>query len=730
MHVQPKVGRGLLKAMGVLAVATVAVGMGPSRPAHAGVYDVHACDAAGGINNSWVPNTTHTGLAAYAECPSAGNPNRGIVTRNVVQPASWSVPGGLGAQAFFYAPEGTAIIGIQASYWFHREYAGYMVGLSNGSQQLKGCGTGGSPCEVRSAGEYIPVPPSWVIYIETFCAMGPCPTDSTGDPTHNYLRGRAILYSASVRLEDGVAPRITSPSGSLWSDGWKRGTQAVAFEADDNTGIQSARLLIGEREVAQRAKACDYTRTVPCPQGGDELRVETDALRSDGAHVARIQVTDAAGNVSEISRAVLIDNAPPDPPQELTLDGGEAWRSLNDFDVRWKLPAQNTGAPIAGAEYELCLPNGTACIRGHKDGRDLSSLSDLKVPAPGEYVLKLWLRDEAGNQDARLAAPVLRLRYDDASPELAFEPISVDDPTLVTVKTNDRASGVRGGQIEMRRNGDERWLALPTGLDGARLAARVADERLRDGIYELRARAVDHAGNERSTDVRADGSKAEIRLPVRLKTRLRAGVVRRSGRRSRLARNAYVRYGQLVRVRGRLVTPEGNPMQDVEVQAFTQIRDGMTPPRLIATVRTNRTGRFSFLVRRGPSRTIRIRYGGTNHIRSATRTLALNVRSRTTIAPSRIRLSNGETVRFRGRIRTGRIPDRGKLVELQVWVRGRWRTFATTRAGRQGRWRYPYRFDGTRGTQTYRFRAKVPPEAGYPFATGRSRVVRVRVSGA
>jgi hypothetical protein len=62
-------------------------------------------------------------------------------------------------------------------------------------------------------------------------------------------------------------------------------------------------------------------------------------------------------------------------------------------------------------------------------------------------------------------------------------------------------------------------------------------------------------------------------------------------------------------------------------------------------------------------------------------------------------------------------------------VRGKWRTFATTRAGQRGLWSYGYRFDGTRGNQIYRFRARVPRETGYPFATGRSGVVRVRVRG-
>ena len=45
------------------------------------------------------------------------------------------------------------------------------------------------------------------------------------------------------------------------------------------------------------------------------------------------------------------------------------------------------------------------------------------------------------------------------------------------------------------------------------------------------------------------------------------------------------------------------------------------------------------------------------------------------------------------------------------------------------RWRYEYRFDGTRGLQVYRFRAQVPRETGYPYATGHSRVVKVSVRG-
>jgi len=90
---------------------------------------------------------------------------------------------------------------------------------------------------------------------------------------------------------------------------------------------------------------------------------------------------------------------------------------------------------------------------------------------------------------------------------------------------------------------------------------------------------------------------------------------------------------------------------------------------------------------------------------------------------------NGETVRFSGGL-TGRpIPAAGKLIEMQVFLRRRWRTFATTRTNAAGRWLYDYRFDGTRGRVTYRFRARVPREASYPYETGRTRSVKVVVRG-
>ena len=37
--------------------------------------------------------------------------------------------------------------------------------------------------------------------------------------------------------------------------------------------------------------------------------------------------------------------------------------------------------------------------------------------------------------------------------------------------------------------------------------------------------------------------------------------------------------------------------------------------------------------------------------------------------------------------------------------------------------------DGTRGTQIYRMRARLPQESAFPYAVGRSRTLTIRVRG-
>ena len=91
------------------------------------------------------------------------------------------------------------------------------------------------------------------------------------------------------------------------------------------------------------------------------------------------------------------------------------------------------------------------------------------------------------------------------------------------------------------------------------------------------------------------------------------------------------------------------------------------------------------------------------------------------------RVRRGGRVRFRGRLLGKPIPRVGKLIDLQAYDAGRWRTFKTTRADRKGRYRASLPLHAHDGAADFRFRARARKEARYPYALGVSRVVKVRV---
>jgi hypothetical protein len=146
-------------------------------------------------------------------------------------------------------------------------------------------------------------------------------------------------------------------------------------------------------------------------------------------------------------------------------------------------------------------------------------------------------------------------------------------------------------------------------------------------------------------------------------------------------------------------------------------------------VHTDRRGRFSYLAKATRSRVLKFRYVGSRRIRAQSREVVLQVPALSTIRASDHSMIVGDSVTFTGRLITGPIPRAGKLMEMQAFFRGRWRTFSTVRTEKRGRWRFGYRFGGTRGVVRYRFRVRVPPEAGYPFVLGGSPTAFVTVRG-
>jgi len=688
--------------------------------ASAGTYTVLSCDAAftGGYSSeAWVPAATVG--STYSLCPSRGEETRGISDRAVDLTAS-----ALGFAAHsFTAPPGTSITSLR---WGGRLMRGHcswgaLIQALPSRAQLVGlspnrtCGTSG--LDIRGQSLAFPTPAGTTSLQQiVLCGQASCPPGAT---LHTHV--------AAVTLSDPTLPSIAL-GGPMITRRWLSGDQSVSLVLRDNTGIARFVASLGT-DVENIVGSCSYARTRPCIDVDTAVMLSTTSAPA-GRNTLVVIAIDAAGNVSRSTYPVDVDNEPPARVRP-ALEGGEAWRRTNGFVVHWPAPAEAL-APVVAARYRLCSPSG--CFDGRLEGRNVNSLGRFLLSQPGEHTLQVWLEDEAGNQSFALSASdPLRLRLDQEAPRVTFDAPNPADPLRIAARVEDRLSGLDTGEIEMRRRGGDTWNTLATAREGQSLVAYVDDERFRSGGYEFRARARDVAGNESSTDRRADGSQATLDLPVRFTTRLSVGVRVSKGRgkerRVSLRPEARVRYGRRLKLTGRLENADGQPIDGatLEVSADSPGDDtGLLPA---GQARTDRSGRFTYIVRGSRNKVVRFRYAGSRRIRSATRDFALHVRAASTIAARPRRLRNGQTVRLSGRVLSRPLPASGKLIEVQAFFRDRWRTFSTTRANSRGRWRFDYQFGGTRGRVPYRLRASLPAEGGYPFATGRSRVVRVIVVG-
>ncbi len=735
------IGTGVYRRLSFVCL-TVAlfIAMPTPESASAGEFSITGCDYASGATEGWFVNRVDPGTSAGGACPTGGNPLGGLFTRSASGNGDATVPTGTAARVFFNAPPGTSIVGLKASYYFARDSGRWQAALSNGAQILRGCSSRGFYCVDQARDAEIAVPGSPTIYIETFCADGPCPISrSQNDPSG--LQARAQLTATEVRLRDDSAPSLRLTGGSALEDRWLGGTISVQFDASDNSGIPSGEVLLGGVRGGLVESGCPPSR-YSCGGASGPVEIITKGLVADGLQSLSVRVRDRGGNETSTERTLRIDNTAPKAPMNVRSEGSSSWRAVNEFAIAWDNPAQDGTAPIAGATYEMCpasVPSASSnCVSGDRDGNNLSRITDLRLPGRGEWDLRLRLRDQAGNQTVDQSAPPIRLGYDDEAPLVAIKTPAAENPTRVPIEASDRISGIANAEVELRRSGTDAWRPIPTERTSTGFDAVVDDEVLADGVYDLRARAVDLAGNERSVDT-ADGKAAQIRLPVRIKTRLAVGrpkrvrLKRREGDRkfrTVLVTRPRLPYGRVIRVQGRVTTPGANPVAGAPVEVFERVDLPGSEFRPTGRVTTSKSGHFVFRVAQGPKRLLRFRYPGTSTIRPRSSEVDLRVKAATSLRPNRRSVVNGEDMVFRGRLKGGPRPPTSKLIQLQAYTRGRWATFANPRANpATGLWSFRYRFAATRGRVTYRIRARIPREASYPYETGTSRPARVRVRG-
>lgn len=733
------VGRSI--ALGLLLALSLLLFV--AAKAEAGTYAVAQCGWYAGADASWADTTGGAKFRPDSFCvPSGGDPFAGVHMKSLTRDGQGTVSGTRFGRWRWNAPVGTGITAVRATWWH---------ALHDGLEQRIGSidGAGGftpflsSGVTDSTPREFSKIFPAPVPAIEDrlLCAKDESRWCSLEQSSWSGLR------AITLTMQDDSVPAV-GIGGDLIAGGWHRGDKAgVLWSADGGSGIRWGELKIDGNRVGLTEFPCAKalidgewraTQMSPCqPEVATTMGVRTTAF-SDGPHGAATCATDFAGNARCTSDfRFLIDNNPPAHPKAIAVADGAGWHRVNDFDLSWENPGQGVASPIAGAVWQIVGGNGFDTGSRFAAGRDRHSLADLSLPAAGEFSLRLWLRDEAGNE-APTSAVTVPLRFDDLKPNVAF---SLDEPEdQLQAAVSDAHSGPASGQILYRRVDSERWIELPTKLvpggaaGEAKLVAPMPD--LDTGTFVFRADAVDGAGNTASTSLRADGTQMAIRRvpPPRVpkaKSRLFARLRGGHGRGDSLT----VPFGAPALISGRLTrAAEGAGVGDREIRVVSHPSRGALVPIGVAATRTGEGGGFELRLPPGPSRRVTVSFAGDGGLEAAARLgLELRVRSGVSLRVAPQSLRTGEALRLTGKVmsRGAPIPRRGKLVAIQYLEQAthRWRPVLVTRTDHHGRFRAHYRFRYVSGQAAIRLRATALAEERWPYAPGSSSPQTVHVKG-
>ena len=693
------------------------------------------------------------GMKIKRACNPEGPGLRGLITANVVERGR--VPRGAFALVAISAPEGTRFTKFRWAGSLRRRDCRYALQLYAEAPDIKPISLknvrANQRCPQRARAQAAGYRPRTfdvtgaTRIVQRVACVGGDGRKSCSARSANYIR----TYKAEIGISDGQPPAASVIADTPLARGdWVAGTQPLNYDTTDNVGVRLAQALVGEQVGGSDQRPCSlatpdgaFANGIPCPNGPGHLAVDT-TVYPEGTQALLVRAQDSATNIGS-SEAVTarVDNSAPGRV-DVSVSGGEGWRNTNDFGVAWTNPPEGDRAPITTASYTLCAVAGGSCSRAEETGPGIAGFG-IQVPAPGEWKLSVWRGDAAGNASEEAASVPVTLRYDPEPPQLGFEAPSLADPTLVAVQVSDKVSGLAEGAIEISRAGSDSWETLATQREGNRLLARIDDIALPAGDYLLRATARDQANNLGSTTSRLDGQPMALTLPLRVASVLQAAIaqerivrrtIRRNGKRHRVRRretvlrpSAHVRFGRPAQVVGRLTNAGGQGIPGAEIQVLARSVTSAEQPE--AVLHTDGDGRYAYTATASSSRTLRVVYAGSPGILPTQAEVGLLVPAVSSLRVNRRHVLNGDAVTFAGRVRTLPAPAGGKLVELQVRLSGRWQTFRTARSNASGAWSIRYRFKRTRGVQRFRFRARLPREANYPFETGSSRSLRVRVRG-
>jgi hypothetical protein len=259
---------------------------------------------------------------------------------------------------------------------------------------------------------------------------------------------------------------------------------------------------------------------------------------------------------------------------------------------------------------------------------------------------------------------------------------------------------------------------------------------LPDGDHRLRLLVSDAAGNLRPwgpITIRTSNTPPDTSCvpdpPVLGSNALRAGLMPvplKKAKPKPATRTLRVGYGRSTQLTGTLRNDDGTPLPGAALCVVYRLDGEAGAYRELARISSGPDGGFAVPVPKGPSRELLVIYRvGAGAVLSSTRLLVV---PRVRVSLHRRVVRNGHRMILTGQLGGGPFPRRGVRLNMQVVKDDRWSGFGDPfRTDSRGRFRFTYRFLHTTSTQRYRLRLRAYAQAGYPYVTGYSRRITVRV---
>jgi hypothetical protein len=651
--------------LGSLLVA--AVGAALASPASAGTYIVNSCGNAGNPEAGWHWEGTggSTDYTTYWYTANSCGPG-GAGMYWGYQPVT--IPAGAYFAWIFSAPPGTYIKSThfvqQIHYRAPLAYDSVIAEREDGSRALVSSVVGTGDANAVQGDQTYDMPSNGSP-TTSFRAEAGCQPSNHCYGNYGGGAGNSWeIWAITTTLSDPSNPAFTMVGGVGWQSAPVDGTDPISYSVDDSgSGVSEVQYYVDGILNASNSSSCTALVRVPCPLSTSGQFVLDTTRLSEGSHTISLVARDWSGNATAQA------------DKQLTIM------------VR-RPPHASTSAPVTTSDPSS-NGGGSPAVGDHLAGNAGSWSGE------GNTYTYQWQRCDA--QGINCVAI-------DGANALGYTPTSADvGHTLVFCVTATNSGGSATS------------CSAPTPLVVASHSSPAStSDRPGENAAPVSAGG-GNSGTSSSTHGAANGSPAAERVVLTAVTNNRSSTQK-------------VKFGKRVPISGRLVGPDGSPIVGATLSIEVQTALPGAAMADSAQVVTGRDGRFTYVAPAGPSRVIRFGYRTytSDTAFADTTDVRLLVSAGVTMKATPTRVRNRHATVFTGRLLGKPLAKRGVVVDLQVFFRKQWRTFAAPRTNKQGVYRFKYRFMA--GAATWKFRARVRRVLEYPFELGYStKRVKVRV---